>query len=172
MFVSSSRAGALLEVGGTYLSDSTNSSSTTTSTKYLYQVGVLFNIRKKIWGGWNYSGISHTDKNDETETFTSMDTGPYFKWEFGKNEVFNLGFAYNILSRATFKNGSVNEKWEGTSFWFQFGVMPEIKEGLHIGASLNYFAASYTKKTVESVESTDSNSKTWIFPMLSLTKQW
>lgn len=172
-FTSSSQAGALLELGGIYLGEATNTDSTATTTQYFYQVGLLLNIRKKLWGGWNLSGFSDIKKTeDETTTYNSMDTGPYLKWEFGRGAIFNLGLAYNFLSRATYKVGETSEKWEGTSYWIQFGIMPEISDGFHIGASINYFAANYTKKTVDSVESSDSNSKTWVFPMLSLTKQW
>ncbi|WII71210.1 hypothetical protein QJS83_12140 [Bdellovibrio sp. 22V] len=168
----SSLAGTLVEVGGTYLSDNLTTSSTTTSTKYFYNVGILFNFKKTIWGGWNYSGISHTDKVTETTTFTSQDTGPYMKWQFGKNEFYSLSAAYNILSRGTFSDGTTSESWQGTSFWIQFGLMPELKPGLHVGASINYYLANYTKKTVSGVESSASNSKSWIFPMLGFTKQW
>ncbi|WP_374078629.1 hypothetical protein [Bdellovibrio bacteriovorus] len=172
LFSARAHAGLLLEVGGTYISDTLTTSSTTTSTKYFYNVGVAFSLKKNIWGGWNYSGISHTDKVDETTTYASSDTGPYVKWQFGKNDLYSLSAAYNILSRATFSDGTVNENWEGTSMWFQFGVSPEVKSGLHVGASINYYLANYTKKTVSSVESNASNSKSWIFPMLSVSKEW
>ncbi|WP_413944249.1 hypothetical protein [Bdellovibrio sp. HCB-162] len=172
LMTSQARAGLLLEVGGTYLSDTLSTSATKTSSKYFYNVGVAFSLNKNFWGGWNYSGISHTNKDTTTETFSSSDTGPYVKWQFGKNELYNLSAAYNILSRATFSDGTSTETWQGTSMWFQFGVSPEVKPGLRIGASINYYLASYTKKTVSNVESNASNSKSWIFPMLSVSKEW
>lgn|GEM_PF-1206593 len=168
----SAQAGLLLEVGGTYLSDSLSTSSTTSSTKYFYNVGVLFDFNKNFWGGWNYSGISHADKDTATTTYTSQDTGPYIKWQFGRNDLYSLGLAYNILSRSTFSDGTTNENWEGTSFWVQLGVSPEVRAGWRVGASLNYYLANYTKKTVNSVESSASNSKSWIFPMLTVSKEW
>jgi hypothetical protein len=54
----------------------------------------------------------------------------------------------------------------------QFSAMPEIGEKFHVGVSLNYYSANYTKKTVSSVESSASITKTWIFPTLSLSKEW
>lgn len=167
-----SQAGLLAEFGGTYISDNLKSSSTISSTEYFYHAAVLFNIQKDIWGGWNYSGISLTTKSDNTTTFSAMDTGPYVKWQFGRGDIFNLAMAYHILSRATFSDGTTTENWEGTSMWFQFGVAPEIRNNLRVGVSLNYYLASYTKKTVSSVESSASNSKTWIFPLLSISKSW
>lgn len=165
-------AGFLLEVSGTYVSDSLATSTTTNSSKYFYNLGLLFTLKKGVWGGWNYSGVSHTAKETATTTFGSADTGPYLKWQFGRNELYSLSAAYNILSRATYSDGSTNENWTGTSLWMQFGIMPEVKEGLHVGASLNYYSATYSKKTVSGVESSASNSKSWIFPMLTMTKQW
>ncbi|UXR65148.1 hypothetical protein EZJ49_02660 [Bdellovibrio bacteriovorus] len=169
---STAQAGFLLEVGGTYMADTLSTSETRTSTKYFYNLGALFSLKKNIWGGWNYSGISHTDKDTATTTYSSVDTGPYLKWQFGRNQLYSLSMAYNILSKGQFSDGTTTEEWTGTSMWFQFGVMPEVREGLHLGASLNYYLATYSKKTVSGVESNDSNSKSWIFPMLTLTKQW
>jgi hypothetical protein len=94
------------------------------------------------------------------------------KWQFGRNEVFSFSVAYNLLSKATFSDGSTTESWTGTSYWLQWGVVPEVREGLHVGVTLNYYSASYTKKVVSAVESSAANSKTWIFPMLVVTKQW
>lgn len=166
------QAGFLLELGGTYLSDNLTTDEKKTSAKYFYNVGLLFSLKKRIWAGWNYSGISHTYKDDVTVDYTSADTGPYVKWQFGRNELYSLSMAYNILSTATYANGVEREKWSGNSLWLQAGVMPELKEGLHLGISLNYFVANYSKKTVNGDETSTSNSKSWVFPTLNLTKEW
>lgn len=165
-------AGTLVEVGATYLSDAFATPTSQSSSSYFYNVGVLFNLNKKTWGGWNYSGISSSLTSTTTTTFTSLDTGPYLKWQYGKGEMFSLSFAYNLLSQATFSDGTTDETWTGTSMWLQWGIAPEVSEGVHVGASLNYFSASYSKKVVSTVESSASNSKTWIFPMLMFTKKW
>lgn len=94
------------------------------------------------------------------------------KWQFGRNDLFSVGGAYNILSRATYSDGTTPETWQGTSLWLQLGVSPEVRNGLHIGASINYYLANYNKKTVSNVESSASNSKSWIFPMLTVSKEW
>ena len=162
----------MLELGGTYLSDTLAVSTDKKSTAYFYNLGALFSVQKNLWAGWNYSGISHSKEDGSSESFSASDTGPYIKWQFGRNELYSLSAAYNIYSKAQYALDDANEKWSGTSFWLQWAVSPEFKEGLHIGASLNYYAASYTEKTIDSVESSATNSKTWIFPMLHLTKQW
>lgn len=165
-------AGTLIDVGANYLSDSFASPTSSSSTNYFYNLGVLFSLDKRTWGGWNFSGISSSSTSTLTTTYTSQDTGPFLKWQFGKGEVFNFSFAYNIQSKATFSDGTNTEAWEGTSYWLQWGVSPEVREGLHLGFSLNYYSANYSKKVVSSTESTVSNTKTWIFPMFQLTKQW
>ena len=172
---SHSQAGLLLDVGGFYLSDDLmgSSSPTTTTSKNFYNLGLLFTIQKRFWGGWSYSGIGQTDSaSGVTTTFNSQDTGPYIKWQFGRNQNYSVSGVFNILSRATYSNGTVIEKWEGTSYLLQFAYMPEVDEGLHIGGSVNYYGANYTKKSVSGVESSATNTKSSIFPMLNLTKEW
>lgn len=166
------RAGTLVELGGTYISENLKTGSSSTSTRYFYNLGVLFSLKKRVWGGWNYSGFSQNDTGTPEIKISSMDTGPYMKWQFGRNEIYSASFAYNILSKATADIGNGSEEWRGTSFWLQLGFMPEVKDGLHLGASLNYYAASYNKSVINGTESNISYSKSWIFPLLSLTKEW
>lgn len=165
-------AGVLLDLGGSYFSDGLATESTTSSTKYFYNLGVMFSLKKKVWGGWNYSGFSYNESGTTTTTLSSQDTGPVVKWQFGKADLYSFSAAYNILSRAIYSSGSSDESWQGTSIWVQFGITPEVKEGLHVGAALNYYAASYNKKTVNSTESSASNSRTWIYPTIMMTKEW
>ncbi|MNS80696.1 hypothetical protein D3C72_1143870 [compost metagenome] len=161
-----------MELGGTYLSDSLNASTTTTSSQNFYNVGVLFNWNKKVWAGWSYLGVNSSEVATETKTFATQDTGPMLKWQFGRDELYSLTGVFNILSQATYSNAGSSEKWTGTSMWVSFGVMPELSDGFHIGVALNYYAASYTKKSVSGTETTESNSKTWIFPTFLATKSW
>lgn len=172
LFSGWAQAGVLLDIGGSYLSDSLGTSSTETSSKYFYNVGVLFSLKKKIWGGWNYSGVSYSDSETASTSLSTQDTGPVVKWQFGKGDLYNFSAAYNILSRATYSAGSSNETWQGTSIWVQFGIAPMVREGMHVGAALNYYAASFSKKTVDNVESSASNSHTWIFPTIMMTVEW
>ncbi|MDG0817905.1 hypothetical protein [Bdellovibrio svalbardensis] len=168
------RAGILLDIGGTYISETMTASTNTSSTKYLYNVGVLFNLSKTVWGGWSYLGVSHSDTIPGTTTsYASMDTGPTLKWQFGKSQNWSLSGTFNLVSRGVYSSGSAaQEKWEGMSYLVSLGYLPEVSTDLHIGVSINYFGANYTKKTVNNTESSVSNSKTWIFPMISLTKAW
>lgn len=166
------QAGVLLELAGTYISDNLTSSATQSSTEYFYSGAALFSLNKQVWGGWNFSGVSMSKTQGTSTSFAAADTGPYMKWQFGKGDIFSLAGAYNIVSRATFSDGTTSENWEGTSLWLQFGVAPEVRTNLRVGVSLNYYLATYTKKTVDSIESRAANSKSWIFPLLSISKEW
>lgn len=168
-------AGALVELGGTYISDSMTASSTSSSSKYAYNLGVVFPIAKNFWGGFSYLGLSQADKDSSgsTTNWASTDLGPYFKYQFGRGQLYSLSAAYNLISKATYsKTGGTSEEWSGTSYLISFGFMPEIKNELRIGVTVNYYSASYTKKVVSSTESSASNSKSWIYPGFCLTKSW
>jgi hypothetical protein len=165
-------ADTLVELGAAYISDKIASPAEGSNASYFYNGGVLFSINKTTWGGWNYSTVSSSENAPSTNTFSSTDTGPYLKWQFGKGEVFNLNFAYNISSKATFTSGSASENWEGTSFWLSWGVTPEVSEGFNVGASINYYSATYSKKVVGGLETIAANSKTWIFPSLLMIKRF
>lgn len=170
--VSPSWAGLLLDVSGIYVSDTLTTPSDRTSTQTFYTAGVLLSLTKQVWVGWNYLGINQTQTVTSTTTYGSADMGLAFKWQYGSGKMYNFGAVYNIVSKATYSSGTTNENWEGTSFLVSWGVAPEIAEKFFVGVSLNYYSASYTKKSVNNVESAASNAKTWLFPMLTLTKQW
>ena len=169
---SSSFAGIMIDIGGIYYSDSLTTPSDRTSTQMFYGGGLLLDLGKQAWLGFNYSGINQTQSTSTTTTFGSSDMGVGFKYQLGRGKLYNFGAAYNLISKATYSSGTTNENWEGTSFLVSFGVSPEVAEKLYIGMSLSYFSASYTKKIVNNVESSASNGKTWLFPMLTITKQW
>lgn len=172
-FSSPAPAAFLLDVGGSYLSDDLTTSSTRKFSRLYYGLGAYFTLNKNIWAGWSYSGLNHSDDLSSGQTdFASTDTGPVVKWQFGRNQIFTAGLGFNVISRATFTNSTRDENWEGTSFLVNLGVNPEVAEGWRIGATLNYYAASYTKKKVNSVESSAANTKTWIFPVVSVLKEW
>ena len=167
------KAGVLLNLGGTYLTDAVTSSASTDSSKYGYNFNALFSINKTLWGGWSYSGFSSSEtKASVTTLITGQDTGPTFLWQFGRNKNFSTGLTYNLISRANFSNGTTTEAWEGTSYVVQVGANPELKENFRMGVSLNYYSASYTKKTVSNVQSSASYSRTWLYPAISITKEF
>lgn len=173
MIAVNSQAGVLFDLNGTYISDSTTTSSSASDSRVGYGLGVLFNIDKAIWGGWSYSGFNHSDTVGSTTTaLSAQDTGPTFKWQFGRGKLYQFGLTYNIVSRASYSSGTTNQDWEGSSYLVYFGAMPEISNGWRVGFSLNYYSASYTKKKISNVESAASFSKTWLYPTVGISKEF
>ncbi len=180
MLAPQARAEFMLDVSGSYSSENTSSTDVKDdATKYYYNLTGYLNISKNWWGGWSYLGISMSGNSNATgstvpTSFQTSDTGPSVKYFFGKNDVFYVSATFNVLAKGSYKNVVSNntETWQGTSYMAGFGVMPEIKSGLHIGVAINYYHAAYSKKTVNGTETSESNTKTWLFPTLSLSKTW
>lgn len=166
-------ADALLDFGATYSGDTFTATSQTQTTQYFYNVSALFALDRSMrWTvGWTFFGISKAETAESvTSNYSSLDMGPALRWNIDKGNMFSLTGAYGYLAKGIYTLDSVSERWEGTSLFGQFAVQIPVQEGrLSLGLSLNYYAASYSKKIVNSVESTHSAQKSWIFPMLSLT---
>ncbi len=81
-----------------------------------------------------------------------------------------MTLAYGYLARGTYGiTGGTDEKWEGTSYFAQLAAQIPLGEKFYMGASLNYYGASYSQKTVSNVESSNDATKSWVFPMFSMT---
>lgn len=179
-FAPHARAEFMLDVSGSYSSENTSSTDVKDdATKYFYNLTGYLNISKKWWGGWSYLGVTMTGTSNATgssvpTSFQTSDTGPSVKYMFGKGDTFFLSATFNVLAKASYKNvvSNNNETWQGISYMTSFGIMPELKSGLHLGVTLNYYHAAYSKKTVDGTETSESNTKTWIFPTLALSKSW
>ncbi|WP_413584902.1 hypothetical protein [Bdellovibrio sp. HCB274] len=170
----------MLAVSGSYISENTSSTDVKDdATKYYYNMTGYLRLAKKWWAGWSYLGINMTGTSNATgssvpTSFQTSDTGPTIKYFFGKGEVFSMSANFNVLAKGTYKNvvTSSTEAWTGTSYMVGFSIMPEIKSNFRMGVGLNYYHAAYSKKTVDGTETSESNTKTWLFPTLSLSKSW
>lgn len=166
------KAEVLLDLGAGLISDKINSGSTTTSDQSSYGLGVLFNFRKGMWAGWNYASQSDKRGGSTTATLSGTDTGPAFLYQFGKGQMYVFGFTYNLLAKATFDAGSTQESWDGTSYNIKLGVMPEISSGFHVGFMINSYSASFNKVTIAGTQTSSSNTRTFMYPSIQLTKEW
>lgn len=166
-------AEALLDFGATYTGDTLSAAAESANTKYFYNLNLLFNLdRRARWNfGWTVMGISQSSTADSTQTtYSSMDLGPALRWNIDRSGIFSFTVAYGYLAKGAYASGSTAEAWEGTSYFGQFAIQAPIREDrFYVGLSFNYYAASYSVKTVDNVESANDAKKTWIFPMLSLT---
>lgn len=168
------QAGLMLDVQGTYLMNDWSATDAASSTRYYFSGAVLFDFSKEIWGGWSVASLSTSETIDAEEiSFSAMDMGPSFKWQFCKRRVCSLSFTYNIQSKATHQSaGGVSEELDGTSYLVSLGVTPEIKENFWVGVNVNYYSATYTKKTVTSTTTDINYTKTWLFPTFSIYRSF
>ncbi|HEY8272615.1 MAG TPA: hypothetical protein VIG33_17105 [Pseudobdellovibrionaceae bacterium] len=165
-------AEAHLDFSAIYSMDKLNASSEAANTQYFYNVDVLFNIDRRMqWNvGWSVLGISQTSTLDgATATYSSFDIGPALRWNIDKAGIFSMTLAYGYLAKGQYNSGNTLETWTGSSYFGQFAVQAPIADKLYVGFSLNYYAAGYSKKVVDSVESSSTAQKNWIFPMISFT---
>lgn len=163
----------MIDFGFAYSADSLHKTTDSTNTNTFYNTDLLFNLdnRRRFNVGWSVFGISQTSAQaTTTTTYSSMDMGPAIRWNIDRGGIFSTTFAYGYLARATYAaTGATDEKWEGTSYFAQMAAQIPMGEKFYIGVSLNYYGASYSTKTVSNVESSTDSTKTWIFPMFSMT---
>lgn len=173
LFSSLSWADATIDLGLVYSSDTFKATPEAANNQYFYNASALFNLDNKArWNmGFAVLGISQTAKTGTTETsYSSFDLGPAVRWNIDKNRIFSLTLAYGYLAKASYSvDSGAAEKWEGTSLLGQFAVQAPIQDKFYVGLSLNYYSATYSKKVVSSVESSNDAQKSWIFPMINLT---
>jgi hypothetical protein len=167
------RADMLLDFGATYSGDTFNTTTSSNSTQYFYNASLQFALdHRRQWTlGWTVFGISRaTSDGAISGNYSSLDMGPQIRWNIDKAGIYSVSAAYGYLAKGAYSSGSTSETWSGSSLWGQFAVQIPIRDDkFYIGLSLNYYSASYSKKVVSSVESSNSAQKSWIFPMLSLT---
>lgn len=172
-FSSSALADAAIDFGLVYSSDSLSATPESSNNQYFYNASALFNLDNKArWNlGFAVLGISQTAKSGTTETnYSSFDLGPALRWNIDRSRIFSLTLAYGYLAKATYTvDSGAGEKWEGTSLLGQFAIQAPVQDNFYVGLSLNYYSASYSKKVVSSIESSNDAQKSWIFPMISLT---
>lgn len=173
ILASSASAEMMIDFGFAYSSDSLHKTTDTTNANTFYNVDLLFNLdnRRAFNVGWMVYGISQTSAaSSTTTTYSSMDMGPAIRWNIDRSGIFSTTLAYGYLARGTYgATGATDEKWEGTSYFAQMAAQIPLSERFYMGVSLNYYGASYSQKTVSNVESSNDSTKTWIFPMFSLT---
>jgi hypothetical protein len=170
---SASFAEVLLDFGGTYFAETFKTPSDSGNTQYFYNVDVLFNLdHRGQWNlGWTVFGISQNSTVAGVDTtYSSLDIGPALRWNIDKSEIYSLTVAYGYSAKGNYNSGGNPEDWAGTSYLAQFAVQAPVRDDkFYVGFNINYYAASYIQKTINSVVSSNTAQKTWIFPMISFT---
>jgi hypothetical protein len=148
---STERAAAYAELNFFYMTDALNNGTADTSSKMFAEGSLGFGIDRenRYLVGWSYGLYSTSNSAATTTTYSSTQMGPRFLWFMTKAKTWSLGLTYNIVSTATYDNGSGSaEKWKGTSIKFDVGYNFPMSESWFVGVRLNYSSASYTERLV------------------------
>lgn len=166
VFLHSPRVQAFVELNSFYSGETFNPGTAVTATKTFTDICLGFSIdnNSKYLVGWNYSAHSSID----TATYSSTQMGPRFLWMITKSKSMSLGLSYNLVTKATYTPASgTTEEWTGTALKVDVGYNFPITESWLIGFRLNYSAATYSSKLVNSTTySTSSNTAIYTYPSI------
>lgn len=172
IFALSSAAHAFLELNTFYYSDSESAGSSTNQSRTFIEGTVGYRIDKagRYLVGWGVASHSQAQSATASTTYSSLQMGPRFLWMVDKAKNWSLGFAYYIVTKATYDSGSgSSETWKGTAFHFDAGYNLPLGDDFFASIRLNYSSAAYDEKLVGSTTySTIGYSKTFLYPSLAV----
>ncbi len=150
-----------------------------TNARLINSVGMFANLSKAesnlgINLGWYITAISIKESYPSSinQTLTSNDMGPAVRWQIDKHNRFSLTFVYGVICKGQYSDGVVDESLTGESYLFKFAFEPELSERYFIGGAINYYAANYKIKIINSVQSDISYKNTLIYPSLSFSYKY
>ncbi len=139
-------------------------------------VGIFANLGKSDASsgyllGWYMSTIRNTETFQGVldQTLTSSDMGPCFRWQIQNRQNFSITYAYGIISKGSFSNGTVTEDINGESHLLKFAIESNLSDRILIGLALNFYSANYKTSLVSSVQSNVSYTNGWTYPSISLS---
>lgn len=131
-----------------YYSDTYTTASTSTYSRVLWDGTLSISLTKKGGSmiGWCYASASFTDNsNNTTQTVTASGMGPKLTFYFDKENTWAVSFAY--LLQLTGADSSLSGvTYEGTGMKGEFGYVAPINDTFFLGAKINYFAATFSRK--------------------------
>jgi hypothetical protein len=164
------QAWAYVELNGFYSSDAlAQTSGNRTDSKMYFEGAIGFSIDKASrWlAGWGYASFSNAESAGAGSDvkYSSTQMGPRFVYNIDKAKNWSMALAYYLVTKAEYSaSGGTSEQWKGTALKFDAGYNLPITESFFVGLRMNYSAASYTDKYVGSTWTTESNTKTSIYP--------
>ncbi len=175
-FLSPLASAGLVDLNLLYSTDSLSTTTSSSANKTFYDFCLGFSVYQKnsIIIGWNYAGYSTSSTaSSVTSTYSSTQMGPKFLFYLNKDHNWRLGLAYNIISKATYQNGSSpSESWKGSAYAFDLGYQFQLSEEVFFGARLNYSMSSYNEKLIGTTYTTDTSTQTFIYPSLAVSYMW
>lgn len=165
-------AHAFLELNAFYFSEAESAAASTNSTRTFIEGTLGYRIDKagQYLVGWGVASHSQSQTATQTTAYSSLQMGPRFLWMIDKAKNWSFGFAYYIVTKATYDagGGATSETWKGSAFHFDGGYNLPISDGFFACLRLNYSSASYNEKIVGSTTySTIGYSKTFLYPSIA-----
>ncbi|MGE3681821.1 MAG: hypothetical protein AB7G93_08855 [Bdellovibrionales bacterium] len=149
-----------------------NASSAYKRTFWDVMIGLGLNKKASWVVGWNYGSMTFTENPGTETSLTVTDMGPKLLVYLDRNRTWALGFTYNLITTADYSTSGVSTELRGTSLRGEFGYLPEMWEGIYMGAKLNYYQASFKEEVSSSTLTEVTHSRTTIYPSFAFTWRW
>jgi len=160
-----------------YFSDnfSVGSGSANTYSRLMWDIAPMIAVDKKAQFliGWNYDSMAFTDSpGGAATTLTVTDMGPKLAYFINKDRTWEVAFTYDLITKANYTSGSTTAELRGTAMKAEFGYLPQMWEGIYVGAKLNYYKPTFSEQVVSTTLTKVTDGRTTIYPTFSVIFRW
>ena len=163
---------AFFDLNAFYFQDSLDTGTETTNNRTLIDLGAGLDIDKngRFVIGWSFSIFSYDLSDTNSTEVSTNEMGPKFGMYFGKDYNWGLFFTYNLISDASFSDGSDNLDWRGNTYKVEFGYSAQLTDHFFLGARINYYSATYDEQFDASNNFTEvERSLSFTYPSLHMS---
>jgi hypothetical protein len=173
-FTLHAKASLLLQGGLSYTSYSDASENGDGDMTRLYNklfLGASLNKKKTLFFGWNINSWSSSLKQgtSEEDSYGVLEMGPRLQLFLNDNYSFYFSAEWNPYVKGDREKNGSNGDIEGSSYGIGAGYRFKITKALGLGVAFQYQTLNISKETINSSESTRSDSVSNIVPMLELS---
>jgi hypothetical protein len=176
IFFSARSQAWMIDLDTDFATDAFTTAQEQKNSRTFFQLGMLGDINKgdsvSSYVGWGVISAAAKDTNEKAgvdQTFSTMDTGPLFRFGFGSRGVYSVSLMYSLVAKGKLDQNGTSGDLTGSSYLFKFAIEPEVAEKIYVGFAMNYYAASYSKSVTSSVESDVSYKIQRTFPSISFS---
>ncbi len=165
----------MIELNANFATDAFTTAAEQKTARQFYLLGLLGDVhtgdRTSTYVGWGVisAGAKDTSASGTEQTFSSLDTGPLFRMGFGNRGTYSLSALYALVAKGKLDSGARSEALTGSSYLIKFAIEPEVADKVCVGFAMNYYAASFSKSVMNSVESDVSYKIQRTFPSISFS---
>jgi hypothetical protein len=170
------QAFGFVELNAFYFSKSETTATSSTAGYTFLEATLGFRVDRQgqYLVGWGYASHSESLSGSSTTAYSSSQMGPRFLWMIDKQKTWSLGFAYYIVTSASYSSGSGSaDTWKGTALHVDGGYNMPVGDSFYASLRLNYSAATYSELLTGGTSySTISYAKTYIYPSVAAVYIW